>query len=384
MRSSSAGFRLGLERFVVRRLVQLPAWLQTKLSGRPPVSVGGLTLHPEIQLLLAAWKWQGATTLRADTPALARAAFKIQTCRHDVRCDVESVSELTIEGATAPLRARHYAPAASEKGGQPLLVFFHGGGFVLGDLDTHDAPCRLLCKHGAMHVLAIDYRLAPEHPFPAASEDAVAAFRWAALHAEELGADERRVCVGGDSAGGNLSAVVAQQTALSGGPAPAAQLLIYPVVDSVQEWPSGELFASGFVLDHEDRRWFTRQYVSVGVDRADPRLSPFRITNASGLCPAYVVTAGFDPLRDEGEAYADKLAAAGVPTTVRRYDGFVHGFLNMVGVSPASRAAAIEIGTAFGELVRSLDAGDAGASSYAAARDARLEHAVARVEAGER
>jgi acetyl esterase len=376
--SWSVGFRLGLERFVVRRLVELPAWLQTKLSGQPPICVDGLTLHPEIQLLLAAWKWRGATTLRADSPLLARTSFRNEACRHDVRCDVESISELMIEGATGPLRARHYVPARDD-GKQPLLVFLHGGGFVMGDLDTHDAPCRLFCRHGRMHVLAVDYRLAPEHPFPAAAEDAVAAFRWAVRHAEELGADPRRVCVGGDSAGGNLSAVVAQQSVLAGGPVPVAQLLVYPVVDTAQEWRSGELFASGFVLDRKDRLWFTGHYVPAGIDRTDPRLSPFRVADASGLCPAYVVTAGFDPLRDEGEAYASKLAAAGVPTTVRRYDGFVHGFLNMVGVSPASRAAAIEIGLAFGALVRSL----ADRSPLAAASDTRGKHAVPGIEARE-
>jgi acetyl esterase len=262
------------------------------------------------------------------------------------------VRELTIEGATGPLRARHYAPVGTGSA-EPLLVFFHGGGFVLGDLDTHDAPCRLLCRHAPMHVLAVDYRLAPEHPFPAAIEDAVAAFHWAALHAEQLGADAARVCVGGDSAGGNLTAVLAQQVRRTGGPTPAAQLLVYPNLDSSLGSRSAELFASGFVLDTKDRRWFTRHYVPDGVDRADPRLSPLRVADVSGLCPAYIVTAGFDPLRDEAEAYASKLVEAGVHAILRRHEGFVHGFLNMVGVSPASRAIAIEIAIAFGELVRS-------------------------------
>jgi acetyl esterase len=339
-----------LEQFVVRRLVDLPAWLQTKVSGQPPICVDGLTLHPEIQLLLAASKLRGGIALRAESPIVARAGFRAKTCRHELSCEVESVSELTIDAATGPLAARHYAPP-STRGAQPLLVFLHGGGFVLGDLDTHDAACRVLCRHASMHVLAVDYRLAPEHPFPAATEDAVAAFRWAAMYAEQLGADASRVCVGGDSAGGNLSAVVAQQTR-GRGPAPAAQLLIYPTLDSAGSTRSAELFASGFVLDTKDQRWFTSHYVPDDVDRADPRLSPLRVVDASGLCPAYIVTAGFDPLRDEGEAYARKLVEAGVPTTLRRYDGFVHGFLNMVGASPASRAILIEIASTFGAIVR--------------------------------
>jgi acetyl esterase len=343
-----------LERFVVRRLVALPPWLQTKISGKPPICIDGLTLHPEIQLLLSARSWQGKTTLRAESLEQARAAFRAQTRRYDSPCPVAKVRDFTIDGATGPLRVRHYTPDGP-RGAAPMLVFFHGGGFVLGDLDTHDAPCRLLCRHGAMHVLAVDYRLAPEHPFPAAVEDAVAAFHWVRLHAEELGADASRVCVGGDSAGGNLSAVVAQQARLASGAAPAAQLLIYPTLDSVEERRSMALFASGFVLETEDRRWFTRHYIRGRADRADPRLSPLRIEDAAGLCPAYIVTAGFDPLRDEGEEYARQLVAAGVPTTLRRYDGFVHGFVNMVGASRASRTIVIEIANAFGELVRSLE-----------------------------
>jgi acetyl esterase len=342
-----------LERFVVRRLVALPPWLQTKISGKPPICIDGLTLHPEIQLLLSARSWQGAGTLRAESLERARSTFRAQTRRHDSPCQVEDIRDFTIDAATGPLRVRHYTPTGV-KGADPLLVFFHGGGFVLGDLDTHDAPCRLLCRHGAMHVLAVDYRLAPEHPFPAAVQDAVAAFRWGTLHAAQLGADASRVCVGGDSAGGNLSAVVAQQARGTEGPPPAAQLLIYPTLDSVEERRSMELFASGFVLETEDRRWFTRHYILGRTDRADPRLSPFRVEDAAGLCPAYIVTAGFDPLRDEGEEYARKLIAAGVPTTLRRYDGFVHGFVNMVGASRASRAIVIEIASAFGAMVRSL------------------------------
>ena len=342
-----------LERFALRRLLELPASWQTKISGQPALEIDGLTLHPEIQLLLAAWKWRGNARLRAETPLAARACFRAETLRYPIECEVESVSDFTIPAGTGALRVRHYTCADP---GAPLLVYFHGGGFVLGDLDTHDAPCRLLCRHAALHILAIDYRLAPEHPFPAAADDASAAFGWAARHAAELGADPSRLCVGGDSAGGNLATVVAQHAARMGAPTPAAQLLIYPCVDLVDEARSLQLFGSGLVLDREDRAWFMGHYLSAGADRNDLRLSPLRVEDASGLCPAYIVTAGFDPLRDEGEAYARKLAQAGVRTVLRRYDGFVHGFLNLVGSSPASRGIVIEIARALGAFVREVHA----------------------------
>jgi len=342
-----------LERFVARQLIGLPASWQTRLSGQPPIQIDGLTLHPEIQVLLAAWKWRGGFSLRADSAGAARASFRTEALRHAIDCELPSVRDFSIETPAGPLPVRHYCAGAS---GAPLLVFFHGGGFVLGNLDTHDGPCRLLCRHSGLDVLSVDYRLSPEHPFPAAVEDALAAFRWAARHAEDLGADAARVCVGGDSAGGNLSAVVAQQTRRTAGPTPKAQLLIYPYLDALEESPSAKLFDTGFVLDREDRSWFSDQYLPRGLDRSDPRLSPLRIEDASGLAAAYVVTAGFDPLRDDGEAYARKLASAGVRTTLRRYDGFVHGFLNLVGVSPASRAIVLETAAAFGAFVREAPA----------------------------
>jgi len=224
-----------------------------------------------------------------------------------------------------------------------LLVFFHGGGFVLGDLDTHDTTCRLLCRHADVHVLAVEYRLAPEHPFPAAQEDVMAAYAWACAHARELGADAARVAVGGDSAGGNLSAVLCQLAVKNGLPAPALQLLLYPAVDRTVERPSVGLFAEGFFLTRTDIEWFHERYVGPSLDRSDPRISPLLCPELSGLPPALVITAGFDPLRDEGEAYAQALQRAGTPVTLRRFDGLIHGFVNMGGVSRACRDAVVEI-----------------------------------------
>ena len=223
-------------------------------------------------------------------------------------------------------------------------MFLHGGGFVFGDLDTHDAPCRILCRHGGMHVLAIDYRLAPENPFPAAVDDALAALRWAQTHAAELGADPARVGVGGDSAGANLSAVVAQLAAADGGQTPVCQMLIYPAVDRTRPYLSLELFKEGFLLTRDSIDWFHIHYVGdSGAAKTDPRIGPLHAASLAGLAPALVVTAGFDPLRDEGEAYASALLAAGTTTVQRRFDSLVHGFFNMVGVSPSCRDAVIEI-----------------------------------------
>ena len=326
---------------LTRGLCALPEGVQLALSGGKPIVVDGHTLAPELQLILAANKKRGEMVL--TTPKALRDQQKKATLMVSgppVR--VASVRDLTIEGAAGPLKARHYAPARGE--GAPLLVFFHGGGFVFGDLDTHDAPCRVLCRHGGMHVLAVDYRLAPENPFPAPVEDARAALRWAQQHATELGADPTRVGVGGDSAGANLSAAVAQLAAKDGGPPPACQMLIYPAVDRYQPYPSLDLFAEGFLLTRASIAWFHGQYSGKsGAHERDPRRDPLHAESFVGLAPALVVTAGFDPLRDEGEAYAAALLAAGNTTVLRRFDSLIHGFINMVGVSPACRDAVIEI-----------------------------------------
>ncbi len=262
-----------------------------------------------------------------------------------VKTGVGSVRELEVDGAAGPLRARLYRPAAPDVSGQlPLLVFFHGGGFVIGDLDTHDEPCRMLCRHGQVQILSIDYRLAPEHPFPAAVDDALAAFRWAVEHADELGVDPHQVAVGGDSAGGNLSAVTSQLAARDGGPVPALQLLIYPATDLTEaRTASGRMFANGFFLTENDRQWSTRHYFGgTGADGSDRRASPVLAEDLSGLAPAIVVTAGFDPLRDEGEAYADALRRAGTPVVSYRAPELIHGFINMTTV-PAARDAMLRI-----------------------------------------
>jgi acetyl esterase len=223
-------------------------------------------------------------------------------------------------------------------------VNFHGGGWVSGDLRHAEWWCSSIAARARVVVISVDYRLAPEHPFPAAVEDARTAFRWAVEHASDLGADPARVGVAGDSAGGNLAAVVSQLAAHDGGRAPAAQALIYPATDFTSRRRSRQLFGDGFLLTTTEMDWFEANYFGARRDRmTDPRASPLLAADLSGLAPALVVTAAFDPLRDEGEDYASALRAAGTPVVLRRFPGFIHAFIGAIGVSRTCREAVIEI-----------------------------------------
>jgi acetyl esterase len=328
-----------IEATVARVGGALPSAVQLRLSGRAPVRIDGLELDPGLQFALRALELRGSPTVigPADgnpTPLAVRERTHRDAVVNSLyRTDVGDVSELTVDGADGPLRGRHYAPPGPGAT-RPLLVYLHGGGMTIGDLETHDEPCRMLCRHADLHVLSVEYRLAPEHPFPAAVNDAVAAFRWAASHAVSLGADPERVALGGDSAGGNLSAVASQITARGGaGPTPALQLLIYPSTDYAHETESRRLFAEGFYLSSGSRHWFDHHYLDgTGAERTDPRISPLLASDLSGLAPAVVVTAGFDPLRDEGEAYAAAMLAAGTRVSAYRAAGMIHGFLHMTAL----------------------------------------------------
>jgi acetyl esterase len=331
-----------VESRIARAMGGLPSHLQVFLSGRPPVTIDGQTLEPEIQLMLAALERQAPPALSDLSVDEARARYRTRAAMAAGEpLPVQRVRSLVIEGAAGPLGARLYTPAGCES---PcgMLVFLHGGGFVVCDLDTHDAPCRILCQHGELCVLSVDYRLAPEHPFPAAVEDARAALAWALEHAEELGADPGRVAIGGDSAGGTLATVASFLAADDGSPTAALQLLLYPGVDSVHGYPSDDLFGDGFGLTLDEIDWFNSHYAG-GHDLADPRISPLLADELPTLPTTLMVSAGFDPLRDEGDAYVEAMRAADTTVHVRRFSGLVHGFANMAGISPAARAALIEV-----------------------------------------
>ena len=281
-----------------------------------------MPVHPEIQSMLDAAK--GAPAMQTLPIEAVRVAFEKQRAFGNRRVPLGDISERTIDGPGGTLKLRIYTPHEGKK--FPMIVFYHGSGFVLCSLDTHDMMCRLLCDGVGAVVVSVDYRLAPEHRFPAGLEDCLAATRWAAANANELHADPTRIAIAGDSAGGNLAAVAAIRLRDENGPAIAAQLLIYPVIDAGAEAASYVENAEGYGLTREGMRWFIGQYLRTLADATDPHVSPIRAANHSGLPPAFVLTAQYDPLRDEGEQYAAKLIAAGVPTQLKRYDGMNHGF----------------------------------------------------------
>lgn len=272
------------------------------------------------------------------TPAQRRAAMIAATTNPAFpKHPVHDVADRSIPGPDGDVPVRVFRPGAAS--GLPLLVWFHGGGWVTGNLDTHDQVCRLMCDAAGIVVLSVDYRLAPEAKFPAAADDCLAAYAWARAHAAEIGADPTRIAVGGDSAGGNLAAVVAIDAAARGIGAPALQLLVYPVTDYEFESPSMVDNAKGYFLEAETMRWFYDHYARTPDDFADPRFSPMRADDLTGLPRAVVVTAEFDPLRDQGEAYAARLRDAGVPTATVRADGLIHGFFGMHAFMPPGQEA---------------------------------------------
>ncbi len=243
-----------------------------------------------------------------------------------------------VAGGAGPIRARLYDYEDSG-GARPTLIYYHGGGFTFGDLDSHDQLCRRLSREGSLRVISIDYRLAPEAPFPAAVDDAWAAIADILARAGELRVDRTRVGVGGDSAGANLAIVTARRAALEGAPAIRHQLLFYPVTQSVRSTASREKFAEGYFLTKESIDWFDSLYLPKSADRADPRISPLLAPVPQGLAPALVITAGFDPLRDEGRAYADALTKAGVPCRYVDYSDQIHGFVSFCNFSSVAEEA---------------------------------------------
>ena len=311
---------------------------------RPEMPV---TLDPDAAIVYKLYQEAGRPPYETVTPQEARELY-LKGClaASPPPLELAVISELAIPAPHGAIPARLYTPKQrrDKAGLSPALVFFHGGGWVIGNLDTHDAPCRKLAHEGELTVIAVDYRLAPEHKFPAAVEDAVTATQWIAANAAELGIDASQLAIGGDSAGGNLAAVVALSVREAGGPALAGQLLVYPATDFAMRHPSHSEPETSVLLTHSVIRWFRDHYLNGLADGEDWRASPARAERFSGLPPAYVLTAGADPLRDEGAEYAERLKDAGVAVTYRHFPGQFHGFFTMGKFLEQSNVAISEIG----------------------------------------
>jgi acetyl esterase len=296
----------------------------------------------------------GMADIAAMSPQQMREAFRRLAQSVDLKgVAVGKIEDDVLPGPGGALPYRLYRPQQPAAQPVPTLVFFHGGGCVFGDIDTHDGICRTLCAESGCAVISVGYRQAPEHKFPAAIEDSYAATQWVADHAVALGLDPHRIAVGGDSAGGGLAAVVCQTAAASHGPRLALQVLFCPVMDMRAETRSRRDFADGYFLDQATIDWMLRHYCRPDVDPDDPRLSPLRAARFAGLPPAHIHTAEFDPLRDEGEAYAQVLRHAGVAARYTCHAGMIHHFYAMAGAIPAARVALKAAGTAMKEALLS-------------------------------
>ena len=297
-----------------------------------------MALHPSAEMMVQVLTDTGLTFTPDATPEYRRAAMIAATTNPLFpKHPVHDVADRTIPGPAGDIPVRVFRPTPAT--GLPLLLWFHGGGWVTGNLDTHDQLGRLLADASGAVVVSVDYRLAPEAKFPAAADDCLAAYEWALAHADEVGADAGRVAIGGDSAGGNLAAVVALDARERGLPQPKLQLLVYPVTDYELDSVSMIDNAKGYFLEAEGMRWFWEHYARTPFDYDDTRFSPLRASDHSGLARAVVITAEYDPLRDQGEEYAHKLGAAAVPTEAVRADGLIHGFFGMHEFMPPGQGS---------------------------------------------
>ena len=316
-----------------------------------------MALDPQAKALIDQMTAAGQPPIHTMTPEAARQMYEMTSPMLDAQgVEVAGQEDRKIPGPSGEIPIRIYSPLEANGGPLPLMVFFHGGGFVVGSINTHNVTCKLLANACGCKLISVDYRMAPGSKFPIPVLDCWAATQWAAENAAELGADASRLAVAGDSAGGNLAAVMTQIARQEGGPSIAYQMLIYPVTDTGNDTESRNEFATGYFLEKAGMDWFHDQYTSSETDWADFRCSPLKAEDFSGLPPAHVVTAGFDPLRDEGIAYADKLKAAGVPTTHINYEGMIHGFFNMTGVIDEARRAISTAGEEFKRVLGGVPA----------------------------
>jgi acetyl esterase len=303
-----------------------------------------LYIDPQVRVYLDTLASTGELPLQAGSVEENRTSFLELTALSGEPQAVSSVESRVIPGPESQIPIRMYSP--SGKGPFPLLVYFHGGGWVFGNLDVHDSVCRALTNAAGCMTVAVDYRLAPEYKYPAAPEDCYAATRWVAENAISYNGDPKRIAVGGDSAGGNLAAVVTLMARDRSGPKLAYQLLIYPITNFSFDTPSYHENAEGYSLSKDDMVWFWEHYLPGVEEGKHPYASPLQAQNLSNLPPAMVITAEYDPLRDEGELYAGRLQEAGNQVTLKRYDGMIHGFFSMGGVIDQGKQAIADAATA--------------------------------------
>ncbi len=307
-------------------------------------------IYPEVRALLESIEDEGGPPIETFTPTEARqAAIEALKAVAGQPEEIASVEDTTVPGPQHAVTIRIYTPEGGSA--RPCIVYFHGGGWVLCDLDTHDVVCRALARRAGAVVVAVDYGLSPEHRFPTAVNDSYAAVQWVAAHSAGLGVDPYRIAVCGDSAGGNLSAVMCLKSRDEGGPPLALQVLVYPVTNLVSfDTSSYREFAEGYYLTLAEMEWFRGHYLADREDAKNPYASPLLAADLRGLPPALVITAECDPLRDEGEAYARRLAEAGVEVTATRYGGMIHPFFSLGGVLPAGRRAIEQVAAAVRDL----------------------------------
>lgn len=334
-----------LERAAACTLTSLPPAILRRIVGPPSLSPDGLELDLQLQALLWLIDRFHLPELTGGPVAQARAALDRAAPTLDLAPPPGvGAYDHTIPTASGPRRVRVYAPESAPASSAPGLVFFHGGGWVVGSLESYDLLCRALAERAAVKVVSVDYRLAPEHPFPAATEDAIATARWVLENAPRLGLDAARIAVGGDSAGGNLAAL-ASIGLRDAERRPAFQLLVYPATDLTRGSPSHAMFADGYFLGKAAIDWYLGHYLRDPADAKNPLASPLLAHDLSRLPPALVITAGFDPLRDEGKAYADKMRAAGVDVELACFEGQMHGFL-FLGAALRESVRAVDLAAA--------------------------------------
>ena len=341
-----------IERLVVSTLLRLPGRLLSRLAGGEHI-VDGQALDPQVQMALALYARSKRPLLDTQSPPAARDESRRASAAFAVAPRIMArVRNVEAPGPAGPIPVRIYDPVRVVRSPPPLVVYYHGGGGVIGDLDGYDPSARALAAGSGCAVASVDYRLAPEHPFPAGLEDAVAAYRWLVAGAASLGVDPTVAAVGGDSMGANLALGVARR--VRDATAPRLQLLVYPWVDLCCASASHRTFGDGYLLTRALLAWFAAHYLADPARAANPDASPLHAGDLAGLAPAQVVTAGFDPLRDEGRALAARLEQAGVQVSYRNYPSLIHGFFGTNGPIAAARIAAGEIAAELGAALETI------------------------------